>query len=525
MSRKRAILANSAGPHDGAAFANSFARKRLEMKFIFLGVIFSISWAHAGRVPQKYLDRDLQIPAEPRALFAPAQIATRSFVKEKNREWRLCHQPKGPSILKTDETEDIGPFMENTVPVVRLEDMERARLREGEVSRRPWSGDYWPVSRGMLGNRFGDQEFLFLPDWLSRSVYIRRHPVADLLRRGPSEMKKLSTSEKYDLLIGDKAGVLTQKMWDEGRNYYEADGQVEEWMGLCHGWAPAAIYEPLPASAVTAESPDQRLRIKFLPSEIKGLLSFSWATNRFDIHFLGSRCDKKDPLRDENGRLLEPECFDINPATWHKLIVNRIGVLRKSFIIDATFDYQVWNQPVFAYSYKYYDPVTSEESDTLASAVRSYEDFRSTDRFAKYRSPRTRSIVGISMGVGYIAEMGVNVLEVDNSEGHAIWAGYRYDLELDENGEVVGGEWENEFHPDFVWAPKTGAWPQAPGEYSLAPTAWNAQDPLPRRWRETAIAASRAGRVLELIGHVLAVKSDRQWRGEPYSPQMNGGKD
>jgi hypothetical protein len=37
-----------------------------------------------------------------------------------------------------------------------------------------------------------------------------------------------------------KIFTLTQANAEGGRYYYENYGNVEAWMGICHGWAPAS---------------------------------------------------------------------------------------------------------------------------------------------------------------------------------------------------------------------------------------------------------------------------------------------
>lgn len=108
----------------------------------------------------------------------------------------------------------------------------------------------------------------------------------------------LSPSEKYDLIVGDLNFALTQSMWAQGKEYYDIDGKVEEWMGLCHGWAPASIVEPRPVRIVEVMSPDQKWKVVFNPSEIKGLVSYNWATNRYASTFL-EVVAMKNPKRDK----------------------------------------------------------------------------------------------------------------------------------------------------------------------------------------------------------------------------------
>lgn len=147
----------------------------------------------------------------------------------------------------------------------------------------------------------------------------------------------------------------------------------------------------------------------------------------------------KDPERDENGRLIDPECFDINPATWHLAAVNQIGRAKRSFILDATYDYEVWNQPVYAYEYFYFNPETKKTTKTIAEAAVTPENFKS-DPFKKYRGPQIEKIVGVAMRVGYIVELGAGPREEEGQDWDQIhWVEYLYDLEIDPSGEISGG--------------------------------------------------------------------------------------
>ena len=236
----------------------------------------------------------------------------------------------------------------------------------GKASVQPWSGDYWPIAKGVLGARSFDSVFGQLGSWLKRFEFIKSHSASAIIERdGQEGIPKLSPSEKYDLIIGDDRHRLTASMWNQGKEYHDSTGKVEEWMGICHGWAPAAIAEPRPKKAIDVNSYDQKYNIHLTPAEVKGLVSFNWATNRFNAVMLGTRCDKKDPARDENGRLTDPECFDINPATWHIVVVNKLGLNKEAFVMDAAFDYEVWNQPVLEYSYSYFNPKTKKTAATM----------------------------------------------------------------------------------------------------------------------------------------------------------------
>lgn len=120
--------------------------------------------------------------------------------------------------------------------------------------------------------------------------------------------------------------------------------------------------------------------------------------------FVGQRCDSQTPEQDENGRIITQGCADVNPATWHIVMVNKVARDQESFVFDATYDYEVWNQPVFGYSYKYFNPETNHEVDSLAEATVKLKKFKN-DKFASYRSSEAESVVGISMEVSYTVSL------------------------------------------------------------------------------------------------------------------------
>ena len=110
-----------------------------------------------------------------------------------------------------------------------------------------------------------------------------------------------------------KTSTLTNKMWEEGRQYFDSKGSVERWMGICHGWAAAAYMYPRPAKAIYVKN-SEGLEIPFFPSDIKGLGSLNYAKKRYASKFIGGRCNKKDPAKDDNMGEYDPVCFDTNPG-------------------------------------------------------------------------------------------------------------------------------------------------------------------------------------------------------------------
>lgn len=114
--------------------------------------------------------------------------------------------------------------------------------------------------------------------------------------------------------------------------------------------------------------------------------------------------------------------------------------------MDATFDYQVWNQPILAYNYTYFNPANNVATDSLATATIAKNNF-TNDRFAAYRGNQTDSIVGIAMDVDYIVETRPSHQFPDGPHRDGVTrVSYRYDLELDfldwSNGQPIPSIWQ-----------------------------------------------------------------------------------
>jgi hypothetical protein len=391
--------------------------------------------------------------------------------------------------------------LQNAVPVTTLAEIEQQKLQEFKLKTNPWSDDYWPIARGVLGHRYADPEKSTSLDWKEAFDWMKSNPATNYVEQNRIEM--LSPSEKYDLLVGDQKGTLTKAMWNEGKGYYDESGKVEPWMGICHGWAPAAFMLPRPAKAIELLAADGVTKIPFYPSDIKALGSLLWAKNEVETRFVGGRCNTKDPARDANGRVQDQDCFDNNPGTWHLAVVNQLAKARRSFVLDATFDYEVWNQPVVSYSFRYFNPQTSAIASNHSEAAISLAQY-ARDPFKKYRATEARKVVGVEMKVEYSVETRPEARTTDSEDlDMTTTATYRYDLELDAAGKIVGGEWYAGAHPDFLWVPVKGK--HALGqvdEYLMqqAPSVrWSVGRPVPQEWRQGAVHAARYGTPLALI--------------------------
>ena len=355
-------------------------------------------------------------------LFTDSQIAKQSF---KDLKWQsrtklqtrdgFRYQDQG-ARGRAGIRQNISDFLDQAFlssyrPLIRLEDMESAGLRKANAATYPWSDTYWPYNEGLISARYADLGFQTQRRvWESFYQYSHQaRPLAQVLTqpRNPEEINNLSPAEKYDQLLGavdlqfSPFGIFSEKVWAQVLSIGEAGEAIENWMGICQGWAAAAIMEARPKHTIEVASDHGSLRL--FPSDLKGLLTYQWTRAKFPARFMGGRCSTKDPERASSGRVTSEECWDINPALWHMAAVNMLGQAGRSFVLDATFDYEVWNQPLLSYSYFYFNPVRGEPTNSLQDAIVPIEQYRD-DVFAEYRPRQAAAVVGVSMTIRYVME-------------------------------------------------------------------------------------------------------------------------
>ena len=278
----------------------------------------------------------------------------------------------------------------------------KASLPEHEI---PWADTYWPSYLGSINYRWhSDHPVGF-------NYHSPTQSEASSMSR--AELEKLSPSEKYDLAMGDYSYSLR----DEAK--WHANPRAKDWVGICHGWAPAAIQFKEP-KIVEVVNPDG-IVVPFGSSDVKGLISYFFAFHGgIRYSFVGLRCalakisDSKTP------------CGDVNPGALHVILTNQIGLKQQGFMADVEQAREVWNQPIYGYEIT---PVASVKSDHAASAVQVKLTMLYTDELDK---PLWEAVGGTS-------QFPIGKLEME------------YVLELDSEGRITGGEWIGPKHPDFLW--------------------------------------------------------------------------
>ncbi|TYZ59502.1 hypothetical protein PybrP1_002705 [[Pythium] brassicae (nom. inval.)] len=148
------------------------------------------------------------------------------------------------------------------------------------------------------------------------------------------------------------------------------------------------------------------------------------------------------------GRHPDPRYRDLGAGFFHLAVTNILGKLRKAFIVDVAAGREVWNQPVRSYQVLEETPMTLEQGALTHFGVNTYP----------FNAAAT-SLVYVVTRFSWVTEAledGPLQLAQDLSR-YTKSADYSYLLELNDDDEIIGGEWVDRSlseHPDFMWLPQ-----------------------------------------------------------------------
>lgn len=382
---------------------------------------------------------------------------------------------------------------EDPNPLRNFFTIEDQHYSKGKTKIQPWSGSYWPLNQGLIANTYHDKKFIAFWEYLSwetnyDAYKTRKSKVLAIADRlSEKDIAKMAPSEKYDLLMGDKSFDLTNRIWDYAQKWGKgkkwsflssillpqdyripkASSLMATWEGICHGWATAAGQYPRPEKTVRVTLQDGR-SLPFYPDDIKALTSLMWANSivQDNVIIEGFRCKEKNPKRDNYGRYVDkkedgqdedgslelgqsdktvlPSCADVHPAVLHMVLANVMGVQQRSFVMDKSAKAEVSNQPATSYEFSYFNPYTgaSSKKNNYRQNVVTYGGNKQVDPFKDARHPDTKYIVGVETTIAYLDwifpdDKRTNAASDDKIKKQR----FMYDLELDDKGEIIGGQW------------------------------------------------------------------------------------
>lgn len=258
----------------------------------------------------------------------------------------------------------------------------------------------------------------------------------------------------------------------EEKNYVLArkSSLIAGWEGICNGWSTAAGLVPRPRKSIYIKLPSGK-KLKFYPSDIRGLVSLYYVNSLIqDSAFIGDeglpltqgtvsagmRCNLQsprldkwgrpfdsadDPFNERSGEQRDSRCAGVHPATWHMGLVNLIGVQGRSFVVERKVGAPVDNHPMYKYKMELFNPNTGKAEKGLEKNV---ERVDQSDQFFKYRHPSARYIVGVETVMSYMNYIKPRRKDTTSEEDDSVVdKKMYYDLELDENYNIVGGQWRS----------------------------------------------------------------------------------
>jgi hypothetical protein len=276
-----------------------------------------------------------------------------------------------------------------------------------------WPGNHWPNYVGGIAHRWSSSN--------PQNFTYKFLTLSELNNLEPHEIRELSPAEKFDILNGNYRYPTVRRVFSRVSPY------ENEWHGICHGYAPAALNHPEPSS-VTLVNPDG-ISVHFYSSDVSALMSFYYANVvSSPVSLVGSRCNYFEDSRMR--RKHETNCKDINAGSFHLILTNKLGLDGTGFVADIDRYAEVWNHIAVNYQ-----ALFRGESAPVNTSARG-----------------TARRVQLETIVTYAAAIAPKFEPVLNTEA-AEYAQqtYEYYLDLDESGQIIGGDWISKLRPDFVW--------------------------------------------------------------------------
>ncbi len=282
----------------------------------------------------------------------------------------------------------------------------------------PWTTTYWADDQGGVSHRWASkfpENFTYVPPSLER-----------LKKMILTEKNKLSPAEKWDILRSryDYPTVVSERA--------RTKPDEVKWAGLCHGWGLGALgfEEPQSYPVVNAEG----IELVLNSTDVKALVSLAVSNQAIqDSLVLGTHCNRSGKVNRTN--LDTPTCAGVNAGTFHLIMTNSLGILQKPFVTNVSRDQEIWNHPTYGF-----ETVVIGEAGPSRRA--------SPETVREVRVETFLYVVGMQDPLTPDPVQGT-LNQPLNSVKYVYW------LELNSQGNIVGGSWETFWHPGFIWKNKS----------------------------------------------------------------------
>ncbi|KAI9142306.1 hypothetical protein BKA69DRAFT_1067539 [Paraphysoderma sedebokerense] len=317
--------------------------------------------------------------------------------------------------------------------------------KKGSLDKIPWAASYYPQSRdgaNVLWAGNGTQSAI--------SKYATVYGLnATLLEDFASILRGIDYPAHTECRQSSDCSNGAKCVHRRGQNPATSIGRcVEGWTGLCHAWAPASLLEDEPLCPVTMNG------VTFEINDLKALILMAYENPESTTpDMIGLKCNSASPERDVYNRSIIQECADMNAGTFHLVTSNLLGVHKKGFVGELSTAVQVWNYPIYSFN------ILNETEFTPEKAMSTFFPNRG-NRYAF--NDATRSVQYVQLDLKYTTESSesdnVSWTKTGTLEKYLVNRIYEYILELDDQKNIIGGEWVRnslQNHPDFLWFSKS----------------------------------------------------------------------
>jgi len=256
-------------------------------------------------------------------------------------------------------------------------------------------------------------------------------------------MRGNSPLEKYDAVFNANSSAKASD-WEKKNHTVTISDSSAGWAGHCNGFSGASTRHAEPQKQVVRGS------TTFYPEDIKALLAEIHMGAKF--YFLGgNRCGLIEsgsltPPQSRQDRSTMGVCDDVNPGTFHISISNWIGIQKHPVIADIHGKEQVWNYPQWKYKIDS-RVVDAAEANRIIMGPNSETSYSFNPDAKSFRSVS----MTLTRSEAYSSEQLTSQVDAASRYKDSV---YYYILELNDAGEIIGGEWvgtSQRDHPDFLW--------------------------------------------------------------------------
>lgn len=367
--------------------------------------------------------------------------------------------------------------------------------RAGSTSRRVFPSSWWPMRNEGIAARWNSNvknyadwrsdrdnlaptekyDLLFYPGESRRFEEFRAFSLAD--SRRPADERGEGTVRPAITVVGPTTA------WEMANHGTYQNITPESWWGHCNGWSSYVTAEPegAPMRDIYVRRENGKLVecatsdascVLFRMADIEALMSELYFHDTSTV--AGRRCNTpRDKIeRDAQGRPTDPACRDLNPGTLHLAVTGLLGrgapALRNlngpleklPFVMDFAYHEEVWAFPIVGYEIRNAQYITEAAASRLvcrtANAAGRCRDFKWNENARRFAS-----IELVVQTVAYETNPAGLLVAPQSRSFEPSRFVYKYVLELDGRGTILGGEWitsptssgpnSKEMHPDFLF--------------------------------------------------------------------------